>query len=332
MQGSTHVLNKKLSVSAGLRLDANNYASTMSNPLDQFSPRISLSYAVTDQFFLNAIAGKYFELPPYTSMGFKNSANQLVNQMNGLKYIESDHLVAGIEYHPKDNSKFSLEGFYKHYLHYPFSVADSVSIASEGADYVIFGNEAIKSISKGRAYGAELFYQDNSMKHNNLLLSLTIVRSEFLNLRNQYIPTAWDNKIIFNITDSRTFSHNWRVGFKWRYVGGAPYTPYNIPYSSVIQNWNAQGRGYLDYSKFNQDRLGGFQELDIRIDKEYFFKKWTLNLYLDVQNAYDFQAPQPDLLVINEQDPYKDATHYNLELIPNNTGTILPSIGAFFIF
>jgi hypothetical protein len=170
------------------------------------------------------------------------------------------------------------------------------------------------------------------MKNNSLLLSLTLVRSEFLNLHGKYIPTAWDNKIIFNITESRSLPRNWRAGLKWRYVGGAPYTPYNITYSSIIQNWNEQGRGYLDYSKFNQERLQGFQELDIRVDKEYFFKKWTLNLYLDVQNVYDYQAQQPDLLVINEADPIKDATHYNLKLIPNIAGTIIPSVGAFFIF
>ena len=332
LQGSTRIFDKKLGISAGLRLDANNCDNAMSNLANQISPHISFSWSLTDDFFINANAGRYFEIPPYTSLGYENQSGTLVNKQNNIQYIQCDHLVGGIEYHPNENSKLSLEGFYKHYLHYPFSVADSVAIASEGADYGVFGNEEVLSTGIGRTYGGELFYQSKGMKNNSLLISITLVRSEFENLHGTYIPTAWDNKIIFNITDTRSLPRNWRAGFKWRYVGGAPYTPYNIPYSSIITNWNAQGRGYPDYSKFNQDRLQGFQELDIRIDKEYFFRKWTLNFYLDIQNVYDFQAQQPDLLVIDESDPIKDASHYNLKLISNNAGTIIPSIGAFFIF
>ena len=94
IQGNTHLFKNKLLVSAGARVDANNYSTSMSNPLDQLSPSTSaLSLAITDKFFLNANVGRYFELPPYTSMGFKNQAGVLVNKQNGITYIQSDHLV-----------------------------------------------------------------------------------------------------------------------------------------------------------------------------------------------------------------------------------------------
>ena len=46
-------MNEKLSISAGLRTDANSYSSEMSNPLQQLSPRISLSYQLTEKVAFN---------------------------------------------------------------------------------------------------------------------------------------------------------------------------------------------------------------------------------------------------------------------------------------
>ena len=34
----------------------------------------------------------------------------------------------------------------------------------------------------------------------------------------------------------------------------------------------------------NTERLNIFTQLDIRVDKSYYFNKWSLMLYLDIQN------------------------------------------------
>ena len=39
------------------------------------------------------------------------------------------------------------------------------------------------------------------------------------------------------------------------------------------------------YGERDSARLPPFFSLDIRIDKDYVFKKWTLTTYLDLQNA-----------------------------------------------
>jgi hypothetical protein len=70
-------------------------------------------------------------------MGFKNDQGVMVNQPV-LKYIQSDHIVAGLEWLPEKESKISLEGFYKKYSSYPFSLADSISLASKGADFGLY--------------------------------------------------------------------------------------------------------------------------------------------------------------------------------------------------
>ena len=82
-----------------------------------------------------------------------------VNKDNGLSYIRGKHLVAGVEFRPEPATRFSVEGFYKLYDRYPFTLADSISLANLGADFGVIGDEAVVSTGKGRAYGAELLAQ-----------------------------------------------------------------------------------------------------------------------------------------------------------------------------
>ncbi len=324
----------KLTLSAGIRADANTYDREMSNPLDQFSPRASVSYGISKKLFINANTGRYFQLPSYTTLGYRDPSGNLVNKDNGVRYIQADHFVMGLEYRRTENSSISLEGFYKNYRYYPFSLRDSVSIASKGANYGIYGDEPATSTSKGRAYGAELYFKDRLGERFNLQLSYTYVISEFEDSKEVLIPSAWDNRHILNLTFSASLERSWNMGFRWRFVGGAPYTPYDENRSSLIEAWDARGQAYFDYSRFNTQRLTNFHQLDLRIDKEYFFKKWSLNLYLDVQNAYSFKYKDPDVLIVQRDsngNPIVDPDEpgrYLMKYLPSSSGTVLPTLGV----
>lgn len=337
-QGSKSFLNNRLSLSAGIRFDGTSYSAEMANPLNNFSPRVSLSYSFTEKLSFNFNTGRYVQLPPYTAMGYSDSMGNLVNRDNGLKYIKSDHIVAGFELQPTENLQFTVEGFYKYYRDYPLSVRDSVPLASKSADYGIFGDEEVLSEADGRSYGVELLGRIKNLNGLNLVFSYTLVRSEFKDLEGKYIPTSWDNKHLFNLTATRKLNNNWDIGFKWRFVGGAPYTPYDIEKSSLKVAWDLQGRGYFDYSMYNTERLKAFHQLDIRIDKSYYFDKWSLMLYVDVQNLYNFKADQPPILLREsdlqgnpETDP-SDPDRYLLKYISGESGTVLPTLGIIIEF
>ncbi|MBN1821390.1 MAG: TonB-dependent receptor, partial [Prolixibacteraceae bacterium] len=171
-QASKNFFNERLSLSLGIRVDANNYSESMSKLWDQFSPRISASYLLTDKWTLNFNSGRYYQLPSYTTLGFKLE-DELINKKNGLKYIQADHLIGGIEYRPLQEVLISVEGFTKIYSNYPFSVKDSISLANKGADYGVVGDEEVRSVSEGRAFGAELQARVNSSKGFNFNLSYT---------------------------------------------------------------------------------------------------------------------------------------------------------------
>jgi hypothetical protein len=340
-QASKEFFNKRWTLSAGMRADGSSYSKEMNNLFKNMSPRLSSALVLSEKLSWNFNLGRYFQKPPYTTMGYKDSSGVYVNRENGLKYIQSDHLVSGFEFRPSNQSQITVEGFYKSYSHYPFSVRDSIPLASKGAGYGIFGDEEVTSISVGRAYGFEVLGRWQNLLGFNTVLSYTYVRSEFKDERSdfkgEYIPTSWDNRHLINLTAVRTFKGDWFVGFKWRFVGGAPYTPYSADVSSIRAAWDATGGPYLDYSKYNQNRLRAFHQLDARVDKQYFFNKWSINFYVDIQNLYNFKAESPNFLVresfVNPgtNDIYTDefgVERYDLQEIRNaSSGTVLPSIG-----
>ncbi|MEZ5010345.1 MAG: hypothetical protein R2744_01275 [Bacteroidales bacterium] len=332
IQASGSTLANRLSLSAGLRIEGADYNSEMANPLNNLSPRFSASLAISEKLSLNFNTGRYVQLPPYTAMGYTDNAGSLVNRDNGLKYITSDHIVAGVEVQPGENLQFTVEGFYKYYRDYPFSVKDSVPLASKSADYGIFGDEEVLSIADGRSYGVEVLGRVKNLDGLNLVFSYTLVRSEFKNLDGEYIPTSWDNKHLVNVTATKKLK-NWDFGFKWRFVGGAPYTPYDLTESSLKEAWDIQGTGYLDYSRYNTARLKAFHQLDLRVDRSFYFDNWSLMLYMDVQNVYNFKADQPPLLLRDSDaagnpltDP-SDPDRYLLKYVSGESGTVLPTIG-----
>ena len=146
-----------------------------------------------------------------------------------------------------------------------------------------------------------------------------------------YINSAWDNRFIANVSATYELPRNWSIGAKLSAIGGSPYTPYDVDKSSLVEAWDAQGRPYYDYSKFNTERLDAFAQLDIRVDKNYYFKGWMLGFYLDIQNITKSVLSQPDVLmstgVIENPDAPAAEQRYKMKYISQDSGTLLPSIG-----
>jgi hypothetical protein len=216
---------------------------------------------------------------------------------------------------------------------------DSIPLAGKGGDFGIFGDEEVISASEGRSFGLEVLARSRNFYDFNVILSYTFVRSEFRNMEGGYTPTAWDNRHILNLTAQRSLPRNWDIGFKWRFVGGAPYTPFDPEKSSLIAAWDAKNMAYPDLSRFNSGRLGAFHQLDLRIDKQYFLSNWTMLLYIDIQNIYNFKSDEPDRLTIVRDDSNRpvtdpeDGNRYLLRTLRSDgQGTVLPTLGIIIEF
>lgn len=97
---------------------------------DQLSPRISLSYQLTDHWFVSGNAGLYYQLPPYTALGFKNNNGTYANKPN-LRYMKVSQESLGISWRKGDSFEVSVEGFYKDYDKIPLSMVDGFPLPAK---------------------------------------------------------------------------------------------------------------------------------------------------------------------------------------------------------
>lgn len=238
-----------------------------------------------------------------------------------------------MEFKPNASSKITLEGFYKSYSKYPFSINDQISLANLGADFGVVGNEAVTSSSKGKAYGFEIFAQKKSYKGLYGILSYTFVRSEFQDKFNINIPSSWDNQHLLTITAGKKLIKNWEIGAKFRLVGGKPYTPYDLNASSLIANYDIENKGILNFNRLNSERFNTYSQLDVRVDKTWYWKKMSLNFYIDIQNMLSSQANTQSILLPtidtngNKIVDASNSAKYVLEELDRTSGNILPGFG-----
>lgn len=325
--------DERFTSSFGLRADANNYSSRMNRLSDQLSPRLSLSYRLIEQLYLSGSAGLYYQLPPYTALGFKGNQDKLLNKK--LRYMSVSQGSVGLSWRTSSTFELSAEGFYKQYDKVPLSVTDGIPLACKGNDYGVIGNELLTSTAQGRSYGVELLMKWLVARKLNLSSSFTLFQSEYRsNKESEYIASAWDNRYIFNLSGTYNFPRNWSFGMKLSCIGGAPYTPYDVEKSSLVDAWNAQGRPYYDYTQYNTGRLPAFGQVDVRVDKTFYLKRCMLGFYIDLQNVSMSTFKQPDILmstgVIDNPTAPRDQQRYKMKYIEEKSGTLLPTLGITF--
>jgi hypothetical protein len=262
----------RLRLNLGLRAD---YFNEIKNNLS-VSPRLSLSYLLTDKTTLNFSTGIYHQSPSYIWL-IADSKNR------DLKQIRVDQYIAGFDHRLRTDINMRLEGFYKNYTDYPTSITRPyLVLANTGAGYAgaddnysSFGLEPLLSEGKGFSRGIELSLQKKSsdIPHYGVL-SLTYSESFFTALDGVQRPGSYDQKWIFNVSAGYIFNEKWEASLKFRYATGKPYTPFNSDGSQTV-------------TFYNSERLPELHSLDVRIDRRWNFDNWSLITYLDIQNIYN---------------------------------------------
>ena len=339
-QISKNWLDQRLSLTVGLRADANNYNEQMNNPLDQLSARLAVSWALSSQTTITAGVANYYQVPPMMTLSYRNSAE--LDNRRVAQYLKSWHYVAGVKWDSPFNSRLSVEGFLKTYPNYLLSLRDSTSLAHLPADFGVFGNFPVDFSSQGRAYGLEVFYQQRMFQGFYGMFSYTLSWSEYKDKTGLYIPSSWDARHIVNFVFGKKINDKWEAGINWRIQSALPFTPFDETLSTQRQVWDIANQGIRDYSRLNSQRGQWTNTIDLRIDRYYRFADWTLNVYLDLENltaAADSQQAlildrqqdangnlSDDNLIINPGAPY-DQQRYRLKNIANAQGAFIPTFG-----
>jgi hypothetical protein len=139
----------------------------------------------------------------------------------------------------------------------------------------------------GRAYGLEVMLRHEVTRNFFGWVAYTLNRSE-VRRRDQvtYRLTEFDQTHLLTMVGSYRLGDGWELGGRFRFATGSPRTPITHPYD--IYRVDADG-----YSPTQGEALSSreppFHQLDVRIDKSWVFRDWTLTAYLDVQNVYNAQ-------------------------------------------
>ena len=213
----------------------------------------------------------------------------------------------------------------------PLSLADGIPLACKGNDYGTVGNEPLVSSARGRAYGAELTARWQIPGKIHLVGSVTLFRSEYGNGEGRYVASAWDNRYVVNLSGTYDLPRAWSIGARLSWIGGAPYTPYDVGKSSLVEAWDVQGKAYYDYSLYNACRLPSFGQLDLRIDKTFYFERCMLGLYVDLQNVTMSKLRSADALmstgIIENPDAPAEQQRYRMKSIRQESGSLVPTLG-----
>ena len=318
---SKSFIDSKLDVSIGIRTDEDNF-STGSKLIDNLSPRVSTSYALTKDRRLkwNTSIGTYFKIPTYTVLGFRNLTGNFTNQ--NAKYTKSNHYVTGFDYSIGNASKISIEGFIKRYFDFPVSILDGVSLANKGADFEVLGNEDIVTIGEGRTKGIEFLFQQKLTRNFYGIFSYTFFKSEFTDINGDYLPSVWDSKHLSSFSGGYKLKRNWEISSRWRFAGKTPYVPYDLEAS--LNNYPNM---VLDYSQLGNVKLDNFSQIDVRFDKKWNKENLSINLFIEILNLLAQKIPSPTEFGLERDDFGNILTPLNLVEVDVNRESIIPSFG-----
>jgi len=261
-----------LNLTGGLRLD---YFDMIKKPF-VFSPRLSLNYSITEKTDFNAAVGRYYQAPSYIWLAAHPDNRR-------LRYIGVDQYILGIDHLLREDTRISLEGYYKNYFDYPASKSrDYLVMANTGAGFggseegfASFGIDPLVGEGSGRAYGVELFLQKKlSSVPFYGTFSISYNNSWYTALDGISRPGTFDQRWLMNLGGGYIFNDRWEISARFRLATGRPYTPFNQD-------------GTQDPVLYNSARIPANHSLDVRADRRWSFDSYVIITYVDIQNIYN---------------------------------------------
>ena len=257
----------RFTMTPGLRFD---YFSALSR--QAFNPRLTARYQVTPLTSIKGGIGVFSQDPQAPDYD-PNFGNPRLRPESAL------HYALTVEQGIWPGLMAEVTGFYKDLWDL---VAPSGNLLQQNGHAV---PERKSNDGRGRIYGGELLVRQAVSKWFFGWISYTLMRSE----RKDCASCEWrlfdfDQTHILIIAAHAYLPKGFEVGARFRYITGYPYTAaYGGWYDADVDVYSpAQG-------PVNTGRLPAFNQLDVRFDKTFLFRRWILKVYLDITNIYNNQ-------------------------------------------
>ncbi|HMJ13127.1 MAG TPA: TonB family protein [Polyangiaceae bacterium] len=208
-----------------------------------------------------------------------------------LKSNTSVHYGLGFEQEFTRQIELSTDIFYKDF-----------------SDLVVQGSG---NTGEGRAFGVEwlLRYKEDDRFFG--WLAYTLSRSEVREFADYPLHLSqWDQTHILTLLGSYKLGRGWKLGARFRYVSGNLYTPLTTGAYDATTGTPLEAPTFPPFST----RMPAFNQLDMRVDKQWTFSAWKLTAYLDVLNVLNRQNTEA---VVYNYNYTKSSQVSGLPILPN---------------
>ena len=299
------VLHRPASVTLGVRTDVYHANSVTLMGVD---PRILARYAPQRWLEFFGGFGQYSQPPsfPVPLPGIDTFALQLGLQ----KSIQGS---VGIRLNLPESVYATLTGYYGRFYNINDVVLDFSSAACTSAP-----PESISGLAAyvtrqvdGEGFGMELLLR-RSLGTVTGWLAYTLSRSQ-RNYSCGLAPSDFDQTHVLNGVVQVKLPWRMVAGLKVAFSTGRPYTQLSVDLATLTVS-----------GQRNNQRLPTYLQIDLRLDREWIFRRWALSIFLEVLNVtysetiYGVTFPTDPVLMIPQYD------------MPQFQGFkwVLPSIGA----
>ncbi len=261
LEGVVDLIPKRFSATVGVRADVYHAGGVTLVGVD---PRIQLKARLLPQLTVNAGTGIYQQAPsfPVGLPGVDTFALQL-----GLQ--QSWQSAVGIEARLPKDLELSLTGYYQRFSNLNDVVLDfAAALCTSPPPESLSGFPArVTRQLDGAAYGMELLLRRKIGRVTGWI-AYTLSKSErsfSCGLR----PSDFDQRHILNLV--------LQLRLPWKLILGAHlYVATGRPYTTVGDDGLAAIR--------NNSRLPDFVQVDLRLDREWLFRKWAFAVFLEILN------------------------------------------------
>jgi TonB family protein len=249
----------------GLRADA---VFLSGNVLTSIDPRLTARWALDPMWTVKGYLG-WFHQPPQPEAADPQFGNPDIQMENAV------HSGVGAEWRPSRLWLADVEVYYIDRNRLVGFTADGELDDDGNLDTSNFVNEGY-----GFTYGLEAMIKREISDAFYGWLSYTYSHSERALPGGELLLSTFDQTHVANLVGSWRPGGGFELGARWRLATGRPYTPI------VDSTFDADEGGYDPVTGPDRSqRLPFFSQVDVRLEKTWLFRLWSLGLYLDVQNV-----------------------------------------------
>jgi hypothetical protein len=291
-------LNKKWQVIPSLRVDGYLINGRQRSSVD---PRLVGRYKVSPTLTAKAYVGR-FSQPPQPEALDARFGNPDVQLEHGYHY--------GLGYEFKPTRLWSIDSE----LYY----VDRRDVVVFTPDIIMnddgtFSSVNFQNTGRRASYGLEAIIKREISSTVFGWLSYTYSKARQTNRSGEnWFPTTFDQPHVLNAVASWKPGGGWELGARIQVASGRPGA------RIIGATFDADRGNYEELSTGNRDvRIPTFMQLDVRAEKTWLFKLWSISAYLDVINATNRENYEG----IDYDYRYREST-------PITSFPILPTIGV----